>query len=289
MRRLEALTELFNRQIVEIECPGFEQVVLRGLKMVSFQSQENERIFYYVTPLNDKGRVHLKIVLSEVNQILLTDQGDVRNIGMRRRIVKEAKKRYLTAWLSNIPRTEKDWRIPETVEADLENLASAVEGLLREEERARILVRYIKWGANEELLEQFQKAQEAPLFPKKTLELLEFIDTLPAVTPETEPCHARFTLQQVAGKKGNTIDSVRHRFTPLEGQPFIEVVREGRGNQPTAYRYVKNKRGMKPATTREQNVTSDVTIEAPKQKSNRFESKDLVRYGERPKRYQFPR
>jgi len=193
--------------------------------------------------------------------------------------VREVEKRWFVGWRDDIPKTWKDRKIPEIVERELEMLPRAIEDML--ERRERILIRRIKNGGNRELQEQLAKAQQPQeTFPKLTVELLDFIDGLPPIAPEGEPSHARFTLQQLAGKKGDTIDQVRARFSPLKEQPFIQVVRKGKSNQPTVYRYVKEK----PVATEQENRTADASIVSAPRHPLRFESKELVRHGERQRR-----
>lgn len=288
MRSSTALTELLNQQRAtkedgyspfRVEVIGLERLVfVREVdKPNPMYADGKDELHYVVETIPKRNKVRL--VISKVNQsnpheseVLAKDAGDLWGMTMRKRLVKQVYKR--------------DWQVSDLVEKDLEKLATQIPYYIRE--RARILLESIITGDNEERKERLLKIEQGQHeFPPKTLELLAFIHALPAVAPENEPCHARFTLQHLAGKKGNTIDAVRHRFTPLQGQPFIKVVQEGRGNQPTIYCYLPSKRSTGTEVQREATITSDTEIvAAPKgAASTRRESKELLRYGGKPKEW----
>ena len=291
MRSSEALTELLNQHSVSEE-NGFSpfRLWIDGLKRLVFvrvldkpnpmYPDGKDEVRYVVETPPKRSKVRL--VISKWNQsnpyegdVLATDAGDLWGMSLRQRLVKQVYKR--------------DWKLSELVAKDLAELAPQI--AYYRENRERILLESIRKSDHAERKQRLLKIEQGQQeFSPKTLNLLAFIDALPADVPENEPCQARFTLQQLAGKKGDTIDAVRHRFTPLERQPYLRIVRESRGNQPTVYGYLKEKRGMKAVTTREQTTTSDTTIvkgQSAPRNPLRYESEGLVRYGEKGRRYKF--
>lgn len=289
MEHSRALTELLDQQTVWLEEANpldnsRFKVGIQGVHSLVFARElrkhpnvdANDELHYVVHTIPHRRKVRLvifkKAALLDGSRALAKDAGDLWSMSMRKRVVQAVYK--------------LDYDASQAVEQDLPRLATWIPSYV--ERREQILLEHIRNSDNAELKARLQQLEQpSPEFPKKTADLLAFIDQLPTTAPEGEPCHARFTLQQLAGKMGLTINQVRPRFSPLEGQSFIRLVQRGRGNQPMVYSYLKENRGTK--TQREATISSDTEIiAAPKvATSARHESKELLRYGEKPKEWSY--
>jgi len=282
----KALTALLNQHSVvvesgyssfKVELIGLERLVFVGAvdRSNPMYPDGKDELCYTVETIPKRNKVRLSI--SKVNQsnphepeVLAKDAGDLWGSSMRKRLVKQVYKR--------------DWQVSNVVEKDLEKLASQV--AYYRANRERMLLESIRKGDNRELQERLLTIEQAqpPSFPAQTQELLAALEKRPVEIIDGEPT-AIFTRQDVAGQMGISIDAVRNRLSPLEGQPFFRIKQRGKGNQPTIYCYLPNKRATGAKVQRQASITSDTEIVAPPKvaTSTRRESKELLRYGETPK------
>lgn len=275
----KSVRELLKEHYVRVENKPFVCVIkLENLTFIREIGKRydyldsSDELFYIVSPAARRSKVQLSIFkktqLLDDSKTLAIDTGDPRSMSMRNRVLRAVKK--------------QDWQAAKTVECDLERLASLVPYYWAE--REKLLLESIEKGEDRTLKVRLTQARQESRFPTKTLQLLDALDGLPPTASDDEPSQASFTLRQVSGKTGWTIDAVRHRFSPLEGQPFIEVVRQGRGNQPTVYRYLPEKRPIGTRAQYQATITSDTEIVKPPKVaiSTQRESKGLLCYGEKP-------
>ncbi len=278
----KSVKRLLEQQCIQRKDGAFT-VEIAGLKELQFtrrireprdEDDYGEELVYVVESRPRRNKVKVRVVKRTgqyEGTTLAVDVGDLASLSMRARLTKALGK--------------KDWLATKTAEQDLERLATLVPYYLSQ--RESLLVEGIQQSNDLTLQRQLANVRADLDFPPRTLALLALIEQLPPTAVEGEPSYQAFTFQQLAGRCGWTVNRVRHRFGPVRGQPFIAVVREGRSNQPTVYRYLPDRRKNRPATTRCQTITADLVIERPKPKSSQFESEELLRYGEKPKKWKW--
>lgn len=259
---LDELEVLLDKGPFKVYLYGFREIIFYRTLPKEPGQYAPEVIHYEIQTVPRRVRVRVKVYWQaqepSQSKVLTYDCGDLAVMSMRKRMLKAVK--------------ERNWQLLKIVEKDLEFLATAIPYYLKERERLLLGSITRSDGENQQYKAQLEEAKTAT-YSKGTMELVDLLDRLPAQAVPGQPSQASFTLRQLCGKTGWTIDRARHRFSAIERQPFIEVVQAAKSNRPTVFRYLPERRLA--ASQASPKVVNPL----------RRESEELVRYGEIAKKY----